>query len=58
MGKNVTVNCGSWTTYYRKEIWDDAAGYCSRIGSGGGGGTSSNTTAQVAAFGGGGSGRK
>ena len=45
MGKTVTVNCGSWTTYYRKEVWDNAASYCSQLG-GGGGGSSSNTTAQ------------
>ena len=56
MGKTVTVNCGSWTTYYRKEVWDNAASYCSQLGSGGG--APSNSTAQVAAFSGGGGRRK
>lgn len=46
MGKNITVNCGTWTTHYKKEVWDQAEQYCSQLPAPAAG----NSTAKVAAF--------
>ena len=33
-GKNISVPCGTWSTWYRVEVWNNAAAYCESLGSG------------------------
>ncbi|KAL4425642.1 hypothetical protein ABPG75_009658 [Micractinium tetrahymenae] len=51
-GKNITTPCGTWTTYYRSEVWDSAQQYCRQVDASGTGGpsTAGNGT-RVSAYG-------
>ena len=35
MQKNITVPCGTWTTYYLQSNYNNAQSYCAGLGSGG-----------------------
>ncbi|KAL4437982.1 hypothetical protein ABPG77_004203 [Micractinium sp. CCAP 211/92] len=47
-GKNITTPCGTWTTYYRQQVWDTAQQYCQQAGAGQATGGRNGT--QVAAY--------
>ena len=51
-GQNITVSCGTWSTWYQQQVWAQKDSYCQQVDSGGGGGGSaaSNGT-RVASFG-------